>query len=139
MKIFRRLVWGISIALLLASYAHAECDPNSMLTAAANGAAGAAVSAGPPANTSKTWHLSSFFVICGKSSAAVSETNITVSGLSGAPSFTYPIDESTTGVSWVEDASFRGAPASAANTALTVSMPSLSNGGACTVKLEYCP
>lgn len=115
----------------------AECPQNTLRIFACNGSAGAAVNCGPPAISGKTWYLQDFFVICGIASGSTSESNITVAGLNGSGTPTYPIDESTSSVSFVAD-KFYGLPAAGANTAITVAMPSVSNGGACSVVMRIC-
>jgi hypothetical protein len=103
--------------------------------ASSTGTAGAAVSVTAPAIVGFTTVLDGFDLTC-QEPGAVESSTLSVSGPAGG-SMTYQVVESATAGTFLSVAMWPGLPASAADTAITVSLPAIASGSACSLDARF--
>jgi len=132
---------GLLVWLVWIASAKAQTIPQRAKISAAVGSPAAAVSCGPAAPSGSTLplvnHLTGYTVMCGKASGTTSEATVTVTGLSGGTATLGYIDESQTGVSFIAEDLTYPAIAASGSSAITISMPAVTNGGPCTCVAIY--
>lgn len=141
MKIkFSRLLLLASF-LALASSALAQVGPSTAALypeqmSVQNGSAAGAVTNTISGTASEYTYLFQFVVVCGVASGATTDSTITITGLLGGGTLTFPFHQTQTGVFEATD---WFAPAKAATAAgnVVLTVPAMTNGGACYTYMGY--
>lgn len=136
---FTRLIFGL-ILLGLASPALAQVANNTNPLypegfSVQTGSAAASVTNTISGTASKYTYLFQFTVTCGVASGATIDSTITITGLLGG-TLTYPFRQSQTGVFQLTDW-FAPAQAATASGNVVISVPAMTNGGACYTYAGY--
>jgi len=133
----KQILAALALSLLVGSSAWASCDVGHVRQFSANGNAAAAVSVTLPPYFAAGPKLDNFTAFCGFASGSTSEGSITISGLAGTGTPTFPLDESTT-ATYQLTYRFDGVPSLDPSTSIVISVPAVTSGGKCSIVATYC-